>query len=47
MDSNIQKSAGIKRQFKNVSDILNIIRSKIIEQYAVSTYVDRYTELLQ
>lgn len=47
MDSNILKSAGIKRQFKNVSDILNIIPPEIIEQFAVSTGVDRHAKLLQ
>ena len=47
MDSNIIKSAGVKKQFKNVSDILNIIPPEVIEQFAVSTNVDYHVKLLQ
>lgn len=46
MYSNIIKSAEIKKQFKNVSDILNIIPPEVIEKFAVSTNVDYHVKLL-
>lgn len=47
MDINIRKSSGLKKTFKNVSDILNIIPAEVIERFAVETDVDRHVKLLQ
>lgn len=47
MESNIIESTGIKKSFKNVSDILSIIPADVIERFAVQTDVDRHVKLLQ
>lgn len=47
MDSRIKMKAGLVEKFKDVSEILNIVPPEVIEQFAVSTNVDRHVKLLQ
>lgn len=47
MDKQIKIKAGYTDKFKDVSEILNIVPPEIIEQFAVSTNVDRHVKLLQ
>ena len=47
MDSQIKIKAGLIDRLKDVSEILNIVPSEVIEQFAVSTNVDRHVKLLQ
>ena len=47
MDSQIKIKAGFRDKIRDVSDILNIVPPEVIEQFAVSTNVDRHVKLLQ
>lgn len=47
MDNQIRIKAGVINKFKDVSEILNIVPTEVIEQFAVSTKVDRHVKLLQ
>lgn len=47
MDKQIKIKAGVINKFKDVSEILNIVPPEVIEQFAVSTNVDRHVKLLQ
>ncbi len=47
MDNQIKIKAGVINKFKDVSEILNIVPPEVIEQFAVSTNVDRHVKLLQ
>lgn len=47
MDSHIRIKAGFINKFQDVSEILNIVPSEVIEQFAVSTNVDRHVKMLQ
>lgn len=47
MDSQIKIKAGVINKFQDVSEILNIVPPEVIEQFAVSTNVDRHVKLLQ
>lgn len=47
MDKQIKIKAGYVDKFKEVSEILNIVPPEVIEQFAVSTNVDRHVKLLQ
>lgn len=47
MDNQIKIKAGVAEKFKDVSEILSIVPPEVIEQFAVSTNVDRHVKLLQ
>ena len=44
MDNQIRIKAGVINKFKDVSEILNIVPTEVIEQFAVSTKVDRHVD---
>lgn len=47
MDNQIKIKAGYIDRYKDVSEILNLVPAEVIEQFAVSTDVDRHVKLLQ